>query len=125
MIRRPPRSTLFPYTTLFRSLGEARDGRADVPEGGVALRQRTAVRRRIEHGQADGGRGGLRGVRRGAADPPRVRVSEGVLRPGGPARGASLQNRPRLANEGAQLPLGGWAPAPPRLFRPPRRERQT
>src|SRR3712207_8682355 len=30
MIRRPPRSTLFPYTTLFRSLawrpGEARDG---------------------------------------------------------------------------------------------------
>src|SRR5256886_8095471 len=24
MIRRPPRSTLFPYTTLFRSLGESR-----------------------------------------------------------------------------------------------------
>src|SRR2546430_10454678 len=24
MIRRPPRSTLFPYTTLFRSLGEAK-----------------------------------------------------------------------------------------------------
>src|SRR3712207_7756292 len=24
MIRRPPRSTLFPYTTLFRSLGELR-----------------------------------------------------------------------------------------------------
>src|SRR3712207_8137774 len=28
MIRRPPRSTLFPYTTLFRS-GRARGGRAD------------------------------------------------------------------------------------------------
>src|SRR3712207_8408584 len=27
MIRRPPRSTLFPYTTLFRSVGE----RGDVP----------------------------------------------------------------------------------------------
>src|SRR2546423_9526409 len=27
MIRRPPRSTLFPYTTLFRSRGGARDGR--------------------------------------------------------------------------------------------------
>src|SRR5256884_736581 len=27
MIRRPPRSTLFPYTTLFRSLSEQRDGR--------------------------------------------------------------------------------------------------
>src|SRR5256885_12221233 len=32
MIRRPPRSTLFPYTTLFRSQHQARDdehGRAD------------------------------------------------------------------------------------------------
>src|SRR3712207_8406695 len=26
MIRRPPRSTLFPYTTLFRSRGETRGG---------------------------------------------------------------------------------------------------
>src|SRR3712207_7564274 len=37
MIRRPPRSTLFPYTTLFRSLGEQRvagacaDGRGPPP----------------------------------------------------------------------------------------------
>src|SRR5256885_11602790 len=31
MIRRPPRSTLFPYTTLFRSLSQApHDGLADV-----------------------------------------------------------------------------------------------
>src|SRR3712207_7427097 len=28
MIRRPPRSTLFPYTTLFRSQGRARAARA-------------------------------------------------------------------------------------------------
>src|SRR5690348_17433911 len=28
MIRRPPRSTLFPYTTLFRSQDGARDGHA-------------------------------------------------------------------------------------------------
>src|SRR2546422_8496935 len=34
MIRRPPRSTLFPYTTLFRSLG--RRARAEV---GIKLRQ--------------------------------------------------------------------------------------
>src|SRR3712207_8392325 len=27
MIRRPPRSTLFPYTTLFRSVTASRDGR--------------------------------------------------------------------------------------------------
>src|SRR5258708_8338481 len=37
MIRRPPRSTLFPYTTLFRSLELMRDPRpqegADEPEG--------------------------------------------------------------------------------------------
>src|SRR5205814_3221797 len=29
MIRRPPRSTLFPYTTLFRSRPHAPDGRVD------------------------------------------------------------------------------------------------
>src|SRR5256885_7391291 len=35
MIRRPPRSTLFPYTTLFRS---ARSHLAADPEGGVMRR---------------------------------------------------------------------------------------
>src|SRR2546422_480280 len=43
MIRRPPRSTLFPYTTLFRSRGRrARDRRADLRRDRLAL----AVRRR-------------------------------------------------------------------------------
>src|SRR5688572_32172941 len=43
MIRRPPRSTLFPYTTLFRSVGLARgvgfgaDPPADVVLGAVAV----------------------------------------------------------------------------------------
>src|SRR5258707_7177076 len=32
MIRRPPRSTLFPYTTLFRS-GEVEDSRSPVDDG--------------------------------------------------------------------------------------------
>src|SRR3712207_7782204 len=32
MIRRPPRSTLFPYTTLFRSQHPAADGRGVEPE---------------------------------------------------------------------------------------------
>src|SRR3712207_8912091 len=37
MIRRPPRSTLFPYTTLFRSQG---DGRARLPDDpGVGRRR--------------------------------------------------------------------------------------
>src|SRR5258707_4544576 len=31
MIRRPPRSTLFPYTTLFRSLAAAAPGSLDQP----------------------------------------------------------------------------------------------
>src|SRR3712207_7587748 len=30
MIRRPPRSTLFPYTTLFRSVGPELEGRASL-----------------------------------------------------------------------------------------------
>src|SRR2546430_11067401 len=35
MIRRPPRSTLFPYTTLFRSPGDARlEARQDLPVAG-------------------------------------------------------------------------------------------
>src|SRR2546425_6432108 len=38
MIRRPPRSTLFPYTTLFRSQ----------PRGGVALRRAGALRAHLE-----------------------------------------------------------------------------
>src|SRR5256886_10484772 len=39
MIRRPPRSTLFPYTTLFRSLRASdREGRHDVEtEGGGVI----------------------------------------------------------------------------------------
>src|SRR5438270_10517939 len=52
MIRRPPRSTLFPYTTLFRSPGSPDAGAAVGPPRPRGRRQR--VRR-------DGGRGQLRG----------------------------------------------------------------
>src|SRR2546430_4812981 len=45
MIRRPPRSTLFPYTTLFRSgFG------VGVPKGGVAYSADQAVYRAVEIG---------------------------------------------------------------------------
>src|SRR5438876_9185989 len=37
MIRRPPRSTLFPYTTLFRSHESHDDGAADRWPGGAPL----------------------------------------------------------------------------------------
>src|SRR2546426_7596275 len=56
MIRRPPRSTLFPYTTLFRSPppgASARDGRcaADPPAGGTAAasRDRKSTRLNSSH----------------------------------------------------------------------------
>src|SRR3989442_12553272 len=42
MIRRPPRSTLFPYTTLFRSPGG----------GGARLSPRRPLRRRLDDEQA-------------------------------------------------------------------------
>src|SRR5258707_3969586 len=40
MIRRPPRSTLFPYTTLFRSGGDAAGRHVDVVEAGSLERNR-------------------------------------------------------------------------------------
>src|SRR3712207_9120567 len=51
MIRRPPRSTLFPYTTLFRSRG---GGRAS--GGGAARGSESGSRRRARRG----GRAGVR-----------------------------------------------------------------
>src|SRR2546427_2990787 len=47
MIRRPPRSTLFPYTTLFRSPRRVRRGRA--------------ARRPLDHGAPGGGHALLHG----------------------------------------------------------------
>src|SRR3712207_8960098 len=67
MIRRPPRSTLFPYTTLFRSglLRGVPDVLADqVPAGHLAQRP---ARQHAEGGQqlaVDAAHGGLAGARR-------------------------------------------------------------
>src|SRR5688572_32063560 len=60
MIRRPPRSTLFPYTTLFRSSGPTRPpGRGGTP------------RREAGRISADGGGRSWRGTRR---TPPKLRA---------------------------------------------------
>src|SRR5690349_23715428 len=40
LIRRPPRSTLFPYTTLFRSAGARRDSRQSGGDGRVHSHER-------------------------------------------------------------------------------------
>src|SRR5256885_13742551 len=63
MIRRPPRSTLFPYTTLFRS-GERRQDRAPRGEPRRAARHRRhaaagAYRRQATGHRDDGQRGVL------------------------------------------------------------------
>src|SRR2546422_8399600 len=50
MIRRPPRSTLFPYTTLFRSPGCARArARARRGEDEAAIGRRRRAGRRLVH----------------------------------------------------------------------------
>src|SRR5687768_18193835 len=62
MLRRPPRSTLFPYTTLFRSLGQGEvvaDGLGPVDEqshGGQRrqLFQSRTIRERRHRERADG-----------------------------------------------------------------------
>src|SRR3712207_8071861 len=49
MIRRPPRSTLFPYTTLFRSAGAATVGQARTsqpPANARATERRSSLRTR-------------------------------------------------------------------------------
>src|SRR2546430_10799022 len=58
MIRRPPRSTLFPYTTLFRSVpaaayaqGTIRGAEEGVREGGRAAGDRKSTRLNSSHSQ--------------------------------------------------------------------------
>src|SRR2546426_8075148 len=47
MIRRPPRSTLFPYTTLFRSVDELLD---QTDQWRLVFGERPLVERNLEHG---------------------------------------------------------------------------
>src|SRR2546426_7625825 len=53
MIRRPPRSTLFPYTTLFRS-GNDRHEQGAGARGGVAQRHRQLRRAGLHRDRDDG-----------------------------------------------------------------------
>src|SRR5258708_9977714 len=47
MIRRPPRSTLFPYTTLFRSLLAREDRAIEVQRAAAPARARVGDRQRV------------------------------------------------------------------------------
>src|SRR3712207_8987406 len=59
MIRRPPRSTLFPYTTLFRSARLAVVGREDAAEGAAPEEVLDGVPRRTGEVGVVGGAGRL------------------------------------------------------------------
>src|SRR2546421_8812402 len=50
MIRRPPRSTLFPYTTLFRSVGEIGIRAAPAGAHGRAVHRFLEARRQLHFG---------------------------------------------------------------------------
>src|SRR5256885_10041063 len=80
MIRRPPRSTLFPYTTLFRSISRGRaeglrrggEGGQARPEGGAPREPHPRHRQaRREGRREEGGAGEGRGDRRARAQEPR------------------------------------------------------
>src|SRR2546430_5855401 len=100
MIRRPPRSTLFPYTTLFRS---AEVGRGAAPE---LLRHPVPV---------DAGRP----ARAGAGDPLRPRRGRRAPRRAGAPRvgGRHVRRRRRVAPAAAALlpPARAAGGAPDRL----------
>src|SRR3712207_7492717 len=95
MIRRPPRSTLFPYTTLFRSVGGgAGDGAAPRVDGRHAPRgSRAAVR-------GGGRRDGLGGRR---ADGRALSQRPGPPRPANILRGAGDRKSTRLNSSHANI----------------------
>src|SRR5256885_4974075 len=97
MIRRPPRSTLFPYTTLFRSgaggvpWASAMDGEVGFEDAIEAEPQRPRVDARIHERRAGGGREVVVGRVRQAVGPRDVCVhGGGRLAPGAGAHARSL-----------------------------------
>src|SRR2546422_8124559 len=118
MIRRPPRSTLFPYTTLFRSPRRRRRGGPSPRPGRWRARNRGGDRRNARVGGEPGGdrHGGSRGrnTGRAAARAARCRPARGRhRRPGRPAGRPRVDDcdlpgpgRARAARAGARRPHG-------------------
>src|SRR5256886_14851966 len=112
MIRRPPRSTLFPYTTLFRSgnalpLGQPRHARV-LPRAGHARAARLRGGDRLDRGTRDDVRpaGEVRrcpdSQDRDPLAPPRLpvrRLRRARLGARGRAGVISTESRPRLASK--------------------------
>src|SRR6266540_5328510 len=143
MIRRPPRSTLFPYTTLFRSDRPAQADRAAFGDGGTAGRRalRAAGRRGCPRGRpVHRGRAGaadrLPSAQPAAAggapgsDQGHVGAAPGTAAPGTAAPGtAAAKGVAGAATQPAWPPRPATArpetvrPAPPRPATPLRRGR--
>src|SRR2546430_16148675 len=107
MIRRPPRSTLFPYTTLFRSRREARPTKGS----GMGLSGRNAV---VSGGASGIGRAICLRLARDGADVAVLDPGQGAGRQGGGGVAA-------LPPRGACAPAGRarGPPRPPPRRRPP------
>src|SRR2546422_8696384 len=128
MIRRPPRSTLFPYTTLFRSRDGEHEPRAERDE---VLDQRQLARRPARHRERaqDVAERGDQGVderaRHGRADtlsccgagPPAPRPAGAPASPPPPARGARPQRADRRPSR--RGPSGSADLSPLELTSPP------
>src|SRR5256886_9290086 len=116
MIRRPPRSTLFPYTTLFRSrAARARAG----PRAAIRLpRQPDPVGNRnaavLPPGGVVGVAAGARGARALLRRSRRGRVRRRTLVRNGAARHGAAPRR-----DAGLRPGGGWARRPPHGSDPP------
>src|SRR5256885_1928470 len=116
MIRRPPRSTLFPYTTLFRSRGAS----PRAPRRGCRRHAGRARARTARHPAAARGPGALDGrrgrrhlpgrVRGGAAERPARQPPPGgrPAPPEGPARPCPHPPAPPAPLQGIALPVEAW-----------------
>src|SRR3989442_12429586 len=125
MIRRPPRSTLFPYTPLFRSLAfaRARPGRWGHHAGSVSA-QETALREAIERGDRGGA---LDAVRRAAAalgalgdEAQAPIVTQELARACAVASSAGAAGKPSGAGGGDSAIVLAWEDAADRAPPPPR-----
>src|SRR3712207_9112633 len=98
MIRRPPRSTLFPYTTLFRSARPDRPS-PPAPDSAAARGRRRGPRLLLLHPPAERGRERQHGAEQDADDGAE-RVRRDVTVVGDPARSeehtSELQSRQYL-----------------------------
>src|SRR3989441_10610348 len=119
MIRRPPRSTLFPYTTLFRSHIQCACGHGHIPVVFLQLGENVGPLRHLlellEGGRAHPRRPGEIGGLRGRAPAPRAPPGDAAavlppLRFGPPPRGAGPHP--------IVLPPGPAPPGPTRALRP-------